>query len=320
MIVRDFNQDGAADIVVAHRCGGTDLTQLWGNGDGTFRANDYPGGQDPVSLAAADFDEDGLPDLAVVDNATGRSEGVVTVLLTPEPLLLNFSAATNRFRVIPPESIVAAYGTGLAVSTAAASSADWPEDLAGTRVSIRDVNGVTHAGRIYYASPNQVNYYVPAGVATGLALVTITAGDGTANQSLIRVAPVGPGVFTAGLDVAAAFVLRILPDGTRQTESTVFVGSTGGLFARGIDLGAADEDVLLLLFGTGVRGRSSLQEVAVHIDGVQAEVLYAGPQGEFLGLDQINVRVPKQLAGAGLVEVVVTVDGVVSNVFQIRIQ
>ena len=320
VISDDFNQDGAADIVVAHCCGGTDLTQMWGNGDGTFRINDYPGGQDPVGLASADFDQDGLPDLAVVDSATGRTNGIVSILLTPEPPLLNFSAATNRFRLIPPESIVAAYGTGLAVTTATASSADWPEDLAGTRVSIRDVNGVTHAGRVYYASPNQVNYYAPPGVVPGLALVTITAGDGTVNQSLVRVGVVGPGIFTAGPDVAAAFVLRISSDGTRQTESTVFAGTTGGHFARGIELGADDEDVLLLLFGTGVRGRTSLADVTVNIGGVEAEVLYAGPQGEFLGLDQINIRIPRELRGRGVVDVVVTVNDLVSNPAQIRIR
>jgi len=318
--VADFDQDGLTDAVLAHCCGGTDLTELWGAGDGTFRANDAPGGQDPVALAAADLDQDGLPDLAVVDNANGRTEGVFSSLLTPQPLLLNFSAATNRARLIAPSSIVAAFGQDLAVSTATASDADWPEELVGTRVSIRDVNGAIHAGRVYFASPNQVNYFVPPGVAPGLALVTITAGDGTVRQGIIRVDAVSPGVFTAGPDVAAAFVLRILPDGSRQTESTVFAGSNGSLFARGIDLGGDDEDVLLLLFGTGIRGLSSLGQVSVNIGGVEAEVLYAGPQGEFLGLDQVNVRIPKTLRGRGLVNIVVTVDDSVSNVFQVRIQ
>jgi hypothetical protein len=40
---------------------------------------------------------------------------------------------------------------------------------------------------------------------------------------------------------------------------------------------------------------------------------YAGPQGRFAGLDQINVAVPASLAGAGEVAVTIPVDGAVSN-------
>jgi len=38
-------------------------------------------------------------------------------------------------------------------------------------------------------------------------------------------------------------------------------------------------------------------------------VAYAGKQPEFAGLDQINAELPRSLAGAGTVTVLVTVDG-----------
>ncbi len=35
------------------------------------------------------------------------------------------------------------------------------------------------------------------------------------------------------------------------------------------------------------------------IGGVDAQVVFAGPQGEFAGLDQVNLRLPDGLAGRG---------------------
>ena len=48
-------------------------------------------------------------------------------------------------------------------------------------------------------------------------------------------------------------------------------------------------------------------------DPTNALVLYAGAAPGFPGLDQVNVAVPTGMAGAGTVDVVVTVDGQASN-------
>ena len=53
--------------------------------------------------------------------------------------------------------------------------------------------------------------------------------------------------------------------------------------------------------------------VTVQIGNREAEVLYAGAQGVLVGLDQINVLLPRSLAGSGEVIVTVTVDGKVAN-------
>lgn len=43
-------------------------------------------------------------------------------------------------------------------------------------------------------------------------------------------------------------------------------------------------------------------------------------QGEFVGLDQVNVLIPRELIGAGEAEVRLTVDGQPLNVVTIRVQ
>jgi uncharacterized protein (TIGR03437 family) len=42
-------------------------------------------------------------------------------------------------------------------------------------------------------------------------------------------------------------------------------------------------------------------------------------QGDFAGLDQINLRIPRSLVGRGEVEVVVSVDGQTANPARINI-
>ena len=105
-------------------------------------------------------------------------------------------------------------------------------------------------------------------------------------------------------------VVRVKADGVQSVEAI-----TGP-----IDLGPATDQVYLVLFGTGIRGRSSLAGVAATIGGLDADVTFAGPQGQFDGLDQVNVRLPRSLAGVGRVEIGLTVDGWEANTVTVTIQ
>lgn len=60
--------------------------------------------------------------------------------------------------------------------------------------------------------------------------------------------------------------------------------------------------------------------VSLKIGGVKAEVLYAGPQGSFVGLDQLNALLPRSLAGRGEVEVAAMVDGKQANALKVAIE
>ena len=47
---------------------------------------------------------------------------------------------------------------------------------------------------------------------------------------------------------------------------------------------------------------------------------FSGAQGEFVGLDQMNVQLPQSLRGRGEVPVVFTVDGQQSNTVTINVR
>jgi len=82
--VGDFNGDGKADLAVANKNDGNagTLTILLGNRDGTFTptAASPATGNGPESVAVGDFNGDGIPDLAVVNNNDGNA-GTLTILL-----------------------------------------------------------------------------------------------------------------------------------------------------------------------------------------------------------------------------------------------
>jgi uncharacterized protein (TIGR03437 family) len=72
--------------------------------------------------------------------------------------------------------------------------------------------------------------------------------------------------------------------------------------------------VYLELFATGLRGHSTASSsVTVTAGGVGLPVSYANSQPVFAGEDQIDVLLPRSLAGKGDVTIQVTVDGQAAN-------
>lgn len=195
----------------------------------------------------------------------------------------------------------------LATSTEQASTAIWPSTLGGSTVTIKDSAGVSTQAIISYASPTQVNYRLPESVATGPATVSFTAG-GVAVPGYLNIVSTYPGVFKASADnLAAAQVARL------QSGKTVY----SAVVASPIAIGPASELATLILYATGL---NSATDVAVTIGGVTAQVTYAGPQGTYAGLDQINVLIPQSAAGKGKVDIVVTAAGKPSNPVNVVIQ
>ncbi|HQR35581.1 MAG TPA: YCF48-related protein [Blastocatellia bacterium] len=236
--------------------------------------------------------------------------------------LANLSAAsyTNAFA---PESITASFGSNLSSTVEIASASPLPLSLAGVTVKVRDSAGVERIAPLFFVAPTQINYQLPAGTATGTATVSVVnAGGSVLARGDITVTAVAPGLFTAnsnGQGVPAAVVLRIKADGSQSYESLARL--EGNRFvATPIDLGAASDQVFLILFATGLRGRSSLATVIATIGGTAAEVLYAGIAPDLIGVDQINLRLPRSVGGRGEVSVDLTVDGKAANSVIVRIQ
>ena len=96
IIASDFDGDGKTDLAAATGVGGNnDVGVALGNGDGTFGAAlFYPAGTAPQALATADFDGDGLLDLAVTNTTVISVMAGIGSGKFGDPLL--YSAGTTR--------------------------------------------------------------------------------------------------------------------------------------------------------------------------------------------------------------------------------
>jgi polyvinyl alcohol dehydrogenase (cytochrome) len=196
-------------------------------------------------------------------------------------------------------------------------------NLQGARVTIEDGAGTLKQATVLFSSPGQINYLVPDDAATGPGTVTVTTSSGDTLSTALQISDVAPGVFSAngnGKGVAAAQAVIIGPDGSQQYFPVARCGTApGSCVAQPIHLGTTGQTVLIL-YGTGFRGFTSLDNVRCTIGGVSAPVLYAGPQNTFAGLDQVNVQLPGELAGRGEVDVTLWVDGQLSNTVTVSFQ
>jgi uncharacterized protein (TIGR03437 family) len=82
----------------------------------------------------------------------------------------------------------------------------------------------------------------------------------------------------------------------------------------------AGTSVYVSFYGTGIRNRSSLANVAMTINGISVPVLYAGPAPGYTGLDQVNAALVPILRGSRESNVVLMVDGQAANTVTISIQ
>jgi uncharacterized protein (TIGR03437 family) len=234
------------------------------------------------------------------------------------------SAASFSGTTLASESIVAAFGMGLAITTQSAATIPLPTSLAGTTISVKDNAGTERLAPLFFVSPGQINYQMPPGTRTGAATVTITNRYGEVSAGTVQIASVAPGLFAAnanGQGVAAALALRVRADGAQQFEPVSRFDSAQNRFvAAPIDLGPEGEQVFLVLFGTGLRFNSGLAATMVSIGGVNAEVLFAGATPGLVGLDQANLRLSRSLLGRGEVAITLVVDNQAANLVTVSIK
>ncbi len=233
------------------------------------------------------------------------------------------ASAANYKPSVAPGSLAVLFGSGLARTSQAATTTPLPTELAGVRVGIVPAENTVTYAPLLFVSPTQINFQLPDAQTAKATIFVSLDGEPVAAAPIAPLA-VAPGLFTAnanGRGPAAAFALRVRADGSRRNEPVArFDPALRQFVTTPIDLGPEDDQVFLVLFGTGWRYRSLMGAVTVTIGGLAAPVTYAGAQPSLIGVDQINVQLPRSLAGKGEVDVVVTVDGKIANTANVNIK
>jgi uncharacterized protein (TIGR03437 family) len=123
-----------------------------------------------------------------------------------------------------------------------------------------------------------------------------------------------------GAGVAAADAFLIYNQSALIANQTVFTCNPPDVrscLPAPISVGDSSNTLYVELYGTGIRGAASVQ---CFVAGQSVPVLFMGPVASDEGLDQVNISIPKSLAGSGDVRVYLVADGVASNVVGLNLQ
>jgi uncharacterized protein (TIGR03437 family) len=332
LAVGDFNADGIQDLATANS-GSNNVTVLLGNGSGGFApapSSPFAAGTAPFSVAVADFNGDGIPDLV----AANLNDNTVTLLL-----------GTGSAGFAPAPNSPFAVGTKPVFVAVADFNGDGIEDLATANY---DGNNVTVLLGAVNASPTITTTSLPGG-AVGIAYSQTLAASGgvppyhnwtvvsgalppglTINTAtgLIAMTPTSAAgsPFSFGVTVqdsenntspARSLSIAIAPaqtpviSGITNASSNALPplapGSLASLFGTNLASGTATAAGIPLPFTLGA--------VSVSVNGYAAALAFVSP-------GQINFQIPYETAVTGgnpNATVTVTNSGSVSAGFQFSV-
>jgi uncharacterized protein (TIGR03437 family) len=202
-----------------------------------------------------------------------------------------------------PGTIVSILGANLTNAILAAPDpANPPATLGGVSVMI----GGRPAG-LFFVSPSQINAHIDPAVPLGPASVTVTSPTGTFSTTTTISINVAAGLFSlTGTGSSEGAILNAITYALGPFTVTSPMGPTGSPIGP----------TYLAIYLTGLNLSAS---PVVTIGGVQVPVFYFGNAPCCMGLEQINVQLVPQLAGAGRIPVVVTAAGQTSNLVDVVI-
>jgi uncharacterized protein (TIGR03437 family) len=219
------------------------------------------------------------------------------------------SAASYNVAAIAPKTIVALFGSNLAGNTQTATAQPLPVSLAGTSVTVQDVTGAERLAPLFFVSPNQVNYQIPAETRAGPALLKITSGN-RSSFGATTIAATQPSLFTtAQTGRGAAVALDAFNFTPAPFAATRANGDPNAIAVFGTGLGADATD----------RDNDVKASVRATINDQTATVLYAGRAPSLVGLNQINIVFPAGLT-AGTHRLRIWRNGLASNEVTIAVR
>lgn len=209
---------------------------------------------------------------------------------------------------VAPDSIAAAFGQFTTQNNQifVTPGLPLPTTLGGVQAT---VNGV--AAQLLFVAPTQINLVIPPGVADGTATIIVTSSDSTTKSGNFTVVRSQPGIFMASVEMRSAAAQT-----TNDGVNFMFTSNADGTL-RDVSAGTAGQPNFLILYVTGLRNAPAdnpgdangiAEGVTVTFLGVPGQVTYAGPAPGFIGLDQINVIIPPEMAGLNIINVKILIE------------
>jgi uncharacterized protein (TIGR03437 family) len=288
---------------------------------GTMPVQSIAGTDPTVQNTATSQNAVAIQTASSANPVTVPAYSVVRVDLNAPAVVSALSNAGYTAGPVAQQEIVSLFGSGIATQTASASSLPLPTSLGGISVQVTDSAGKAQLAQLFAVTPGQANILIPASLAAGTAEISVLSGSTATFTGAVTIASSAPGLYSMNSDgagVAAADAVRLTASNQTVPE-TVFActaSAARSCLPSPLSLGASTDTLYVELYGTGIRGASSVQ---CFVAAQSVPVLYAGPSS-YAGLDQINITIPQSLAGTGHVRVYVVADGVTSNAVALSIQ
>jgi len=207
-------------------------------------------------------------------------------------------SAAAAMAAAAPGALVSLYGVNFRSQPLQASSLPLPVNLEDVQVR---VNGVP--APLLFAGPQQINFQMPFGVL-GAAQVAITNGRATDTLE-VEVRRAAPAIFTRDTSGTGLGAIR-------QSGQTLEIYSTG--------LGEVDPPAAAGAAAPRSPLARAVANLTATIDGLPAQVTFAGLTPDFAGLYQVNAVIPAGARRGLRVNVILTAGGAASNTVEAVLQ
>lgn len=264
----------------------------------------YSGSITVAALASAQANNS--PQLLRVTLAVG-------VPVVPDNGIVN-GASFSKDATLSPGSIASLFGTNLATDTVLATTLPLPTTLGGTQVL---VNG--NPVPLFFVSPGQINFQAPSDMAPPTATVVVVSNGNAGAPTTMKIDLQAPGIFTAIPGGQGQGAVLNQDYSLNGAKTPAVPGSVVQIFVTG--LGATNPPCL-----TGSPGASSppfnatTAQPVVLIGGAVAEVLFSAMAPGFVGLYQVNARIPPATAPGDAVSLVIEMGARRSNSVTIAVR
>jgi uncharacterized protein (TIGR03437 family) len=241
---------------------------------------------------------------ALTDAAAG-TQPRITMITDAGGFRQSVGDSIDNNLIVSPGMILTMFGVNLASASADASALPLPTVLGGISVEAAEAGSNAWTPQpLFFVSPNQVNFQLSPSFFPGddgkEIRVRVRTSPTTVSDSIwtLRLRNRSVSLFSAdssGGGAPAGFYVRVLPNQTQQ-RGNLFQCANGVCTVPATAFGAADNDLFLELFGTGFREPGLPDNLRAYIGGRPAEIAFAGPHPVFVGLDQLNIKVPRDIA------------------------
>jgi uncharacterized protein (TIGR03437 family) len=219
-------------------------------------------------------------------------------------------AAEFQSAVVAPGQLISLFGTGFAAANNAAGAQPWPTALDGLSVTVRDSQGATRNAGLVFTSSGQVNAQLPTELAAGEATLTLGRGGATLIEDKVQVVSTAPALFVQMVEGLPRPLGEMVWTGAAGVQQRSPIGT--------LRFSQTPGDITLVLYGTGLNAATAT--ATARVSDAAATVAYAGAQGQFAGLDQYNIVVPRSLAGRGDVMLSLSVGGMPATAVRLTLE